>query len=194
MKLRTLHLAGLVVLAAIGTAVVLAFLTVWQLAIFSVLPCLGSLFGIILALPALIVWLRTRTKESPALSGGRKGLLLASVFLLLQVAYFPIARGLRDLEVERAQAFINALIPRLEEYERLHNEYPASADSVVTADEQAPRLLQLVYGDSLLVYDNRQYYVRQGATYGFRFYLPDGFIGFQYEYCCGADGVWTVTD
>jgi hypothetical protein len=193
MKLRTLHLVGLTVLAAIGTAVVLAYSTVWQLALYSVLFCLSSLLGIVLALVALIVWLRTRTKESPALSRGRKGLLLASVFLLLQVAYLAIAPGLRDLEVKRAQGFINALIPRLEEYERLHNEYPASADSVLTADEQVPRLLQL-NGDFPLEYDNRQYYVPQGATYGFRFYLPDGFVGFQYEYCCGADGVWMVTD
>ena len=172
---------------------VLAYSTVWQLAVFGMLPCLSSLLGIILALIALLIWLRTRTKESPRLSRARKGLLLASVFLLLQVAYFPIAQGLRDLEVKRAQGFINALIPRLEEYERLHNEYPASADSVLTGDEEVPRLLQLS-GDFPLEYDNRQYYVRREETYGFRFYLPDGFIGYQYEYCCGADGEWTVTD
>jgi hypothetical protein len=193
MKLRMPYLAGLVVLAAIGTVVVLACSTVWQLAIYSVLPCLSSLLGVILALATLLVWLRTRMKESQRLSRVRKGLFLASVFLLLQVAYFPIAQGLRDLEVKRAQDFINALVPRLEKYERLHNEYPASADSVLTGDEEVPRLLQLS-GDSPLEYDNRQYYVQRGATYGFRFYLPDGFIGFQYEYCCGADGVWTVTD
>lgn len=193
MKLKTLHLVGLVVLAAIGTVVVLAYSTVWQLAIYSAFPCLSSLLGIVLALVALIVWLRTRTKESPALSRGSKGLLLASVFLLLQPAYLPTAQGLRDLEVKRAQGFIDALIVRLEEYERLHDEYPASADSVLTGDEKVPRLLRL-NGDFPLEYDNRQYYVQRGATYGFRFYLPDGFVGFQYEYCCGADGVWTVTD
>jgi hypothetical protein len=43
--------------------------------------------------------------------------------------------------------------------------------------------------------DNRQQlYFQRGATYGFQFHLPDGFIGFHYEYCCGADGSWTVTD
>ena len=89
------------------------------------------------------------------MSRARKGLLLASVFLLLQVTYFPIAQGLRDLEVKRAQDFIGTLLPRLEEYERLHNEYPASMDSVLTGDEEVPRLLKLS-GDFPLEYDNRQ--------------------------------------
>ena len=193
MKLRTLCLAGLVMLAAIGTVVILAYATVLQLAIYSVLPLLSTVLGIILALVTLLVWLRTSTKESAWLSRVTKGLLMASVFLLLQVAYFPIAQGLRDLEVKRAQEFINALIPRLEEYEHLHDEYPPGADSVLTGDEEIPRLLQLS-GDFPLKYDNHQYYAQQEATYGFQFYLPDGFIGFQYEYCCGANWVWTVSD
>ncbi|GAB4531470.1 MAG: hypothetical protein Kow0063_10740 [Anaerolineae bacterium] len=193
MKLKTLCLTSLVVLAALGTALALAYSTLWQLAIFAALPCLVSLLGIILALAGLIAWLRTRTKETPGLSRGRKGLLLVGLFLSLQAAYLPIAQGLRDLEVRRAQDFINVLIPRLEEYKRLHDTYPDTADLVLTGDEQVPRLLQL-NGDFPMEYDNRHYYARQGATYGFQFYLPDGFIGFQYEYCCGADGVWMVTD
>ncbi len=180
-------------MAAIGTVIVIAYLTVWQLAVYGVLLCVSSLLGIVLALTALLVWLRTRAKESPGWSKVKKGLFLAGVFLMMQIAYLPISQSLRDLEVKRAQDFISALIPRLEEYERQHNEYPASVDSVLMGGEEVPRLLQLS-GNSPQEYDNRQYYVQRGATYGFRFYLPDGFIGFQYEYCCGAEGVWTVTD
>ena len=193
MNLRRLYVPGLVVLAGIATAAVLAYAAIWQLAIFSTLPCLSGVLGIILALVGLIVWLRTRTKEPSGLSRTGKGLLLASVFFLLQITYFPIARGLLDREISRAKDFIEALIPRLEEYERLHNTYPASASVVLSGDEEVPRLLQLS-GDVPMAYDNRRYYVQRGETYAFRFYLPDGFIGFQYEYCCGADGVWTVTD
>jgi hypothetical protein len=189
-KLRTLYITGLVALAAIGTVVVLAYLTIWQW-IYGLLLCLSTLLGIILALVALIVWQRTRTKKSLALSRVRKGLFLGSVFLLLQVTYFPITQGLRDVEVKRAQDFINALVPRLEEYKRLHNEYPASVDSVLTGDEKVPWLLQL---SEDFYYDNRQYYVRQGETYRFRFFVPAGLFGFYYEYCCGVDGVWMVID
>lgn len=193
MNLRTLSLAGLVILAATGLVVVLAYSTVWQMALFSLLPCLSSLVGLILALAGLIVWLRTRTTESPGLSRVKTGLFLAGVFLLLQAAYFPLAQALRDREVERAQTFINTLIPKLEAYEQSHNEYPASPASVLTGDEAVPWLLQL-NGDLPLAYDNRQYYQQRDTTYSFQFYVPDGFAGFQYEYCCGVDGVWTVTD
>jgi hypothetical protein len=125
LKPRTLYGTGLVVLVAIGTAGILAYSTIWQLARVSVLPCLSCLLGSFLALAALIVWLRTRTVESPGPNRIAKGLLPAGVFFLLQSTYFPVARG---------------------------------------------------------------------ATHGLRFYVPDGFIGVQYEYCCGADGVRTVTD
>ena len=193
MKSRTLYFAGLVVVIAIGTAVIMAFSTVWHLAIYSAIPFLSSLFGIILALTTLLVWLQTRAKESARLVRIRKWLFLTSVFFLLQVAYFPVALSLRDLEVNRAKNFINAIIPKLEEYKRLNNEYPANIEFVLSGDEKVPGLLQLS-GNSPLEYDNSQYYVLRGATYGFRFYLPDGFIGFHYEYCCGLGGVWTVTD
>ena len=193
MKLRTMYVPGLVVLAAIATAAVLAYATIWQLAIFSVIPCVSGVLGIILTLVGLIVWLRTRTKEPPGLSRTGKGLFLVSVFFLLQGTYLPIGIGLRDREVDRAQDFIETLIPRLEEYERLHNTYPASVSAVLSGDEEVPRLLQMS-GDTPHVYDNRRYYVQEGETYRFRFYLPDGWVGFQYKYCCGADGVWTVTD
>jgi hypothetical protein len=193
MKLRTPHLAGLVATAAVGTVIVLAYLTVWQLVIYGMLSCLSGVLGIVLVLATILVWLRRRAEESPGFSKFGTVLFLVGIFLLVQVAYLPVGRGLRDMEVKRAQDYICALIPKLEEYERLHDEYPASVDSVLIGDEEAPRLLQL-NGDSLLRYDNRQYYVRQGETYGFRFYLPDGFIGYEYEYCCGAAGVWTVTD
>jgi hypothetical protein len=185
-----LYITGLVVVAAIITVAVLAYVTIWQVAIYSTLSCASTGLGTVLASVTLLVWLRTRTKESRALSRVRKGLFLGSLFLLLQVAYLPITRGLRDLEVRRAKDFVTALIPRLEEHWRAYDRYPASVDAVLTGDEGVPRLLQLSGG----FYDNRQYYVQREATYGFRFYLPDGFIGFQYEYCCGADGVWTVTD
>ena len=193
MKLRTMYVPGLVVLAGIATAAVLAYATIWQLAIFSVIPCLSGVLGIILTLVGLIVWLRTRTKEPHGFSRTSKGLLLASVFFLLQGTYLPIGIGLRDREVDRAKDFIEALIPRLEKYEGLNNTYPAGVSAVLSGDEEVPRLLQMS-GDVPIGYDNRQYYALQGATYRFRFYLPDGWVGFQYEYCCGADGVWTVTD
>ena len=55
MKLRTMYVPGLVVLAGIATAAVLAYATIWQLAIFSVIPCLSGVLGIILTLVGLIV-------------------------------------------------------------------------------------------------------------------------------------------
>lgn len=183
----------MVILAAIGAVGVVAYSTVWQLAIFGVFPCLVSVLGVILALAALIARRRARTKESPGLSRVSKVLLLTGVFLLLQGAYYPVALGIRNLEVKRTEDFIQALIPKLEAYKRLNNEYPASLDLILTGDEEIPRLLQL-NGDFPMDYDNRRFYSQSGETYGFRFYLPDGFIGFQYEYCCGADGAWTVTD
>jgi hypothetical protein len=193
MKPRKYYVVSLVVLAAIGTAVVVAYSTVWHLAIFTMVPCLGSVLGVVLTLVA-IIWCRKRTTNEVLWLGRvRQGLLLVGIFLILQAAYIPLALTLRDLEVGRAQEFVTGLTPRLEEYKQQHNEYPASAEAVLTGDEKMPRLLQL-HGDFPLEYDNRRPYFRRGSSYGFRFYLPDGFIGFQYEYCCGEKGKWTITD
>ena len=181
------------ILAAIATAVVLAYSTIWYLAIFTMIPCLSGVVGFILVLVALLVSRLARTKESPESSRTGKGLLLAGVFFLIQITYFPIAIGLRDREVSQAKDFVEALIPKLEEYESLNVTYPASIDAVLTGDERVPRLLQ-PNSDFPFTFGNRSYYFQQDATYGFRFFLPDGFIGFQYRFCCGANGEWTVSD
>jgi hypothetical protein len=182
-----------VILAAIGTVVVVAYSTVWELVIFGMLPCLVGVVGIILTLIALNVRRRARTKESPGLSKAGRVLLLIGIFLMIQGAYYPVALGIRSLEVNRTQNYLDTLTQKLEEYKNRSGVYPSGPDLALTDDEEVPRLLQLS-GDFPLDYDNRQYYFQRGGTYGFQFYLPDGFIGFQYEYCCGADGEWTVTD
>jgi hypothetical protein len=76
---------------------------------------------------------------------------------------------------------------------RQHNAYPADLSLILAADQTLPPLLQLT-GEFPLAYDNRKFYIRRETTFAFRFYEPDGFIGFQHEYCCGVNGTWTVTD
>lgn len=193
MKRKTLYLTGGVGLVALITAAGLAYATVWNLAIFGILFILATLLGLVLALIGFLVWRRTKREPSPRLSRVSQGLLLAGLFLSLQATYFPLALELRSWETRRAEAFIDRLIPKLEAYKRQHNDYPASLDLVLTGDETLPRLLQLS-GDFPFRFDNRQYYILRDQSYGFRFYVPDGFIGFHYAYCCGADGGWTATD
>jgi len=192
MKLKRWHLLGLVILAAIITVAVMAYRTVWYLAIFIWIPALSGILGIILALVA-VVWQRRKAQTASWATRVSQGLLLVGIFLILQFAYLPVALGMRDWEVTRAQNFIDTLIPKLEAYQREHNSYPASLQPVLADADEIPRLLQL-NGDFPLELDNRQYYFQRGETYGFQFRLPDGFIGFYYEYCCGANGEWTVTD
>lgn len=183
---------GLTVLAGLAVAAILAGATIWLQAVFSAIPVLSGLLGIMLALVALVTIIRARVR-TPASRCPGKGLLLISLFLLLQLAYLPLARTLRDVEIRHTQEFLGSLVPKLEEYRQQHNVYPERIDEIVAADVTLPRLLQL--RDSLPIdYDSRSFYFRRATTFGFQFYVPDGFIGFQYEYCCGVSGTWTVTD
>jgi len=192
MKLRQWHLVGLVILAAIMTATWFAYWTVWEQAFCIWVPCFSGISGIVLALVAKVRQ-RTRAETSSEPSKVSQGLLLVSIFLILQFAYVPLVLGIRNLEVRRAQDFIDTLIPRVEAYKREHNSYPATLQPVLTGEEEFPRLLQLS-SEFSNEFDNQQFYFQQGDTYGFRFHLPDGSIGFHYEYCCGANGEWTITD
>ena len=117
---------------------------------------------------------------------------MGGFFLLLQLVYFPITQALIRQEVAQAQAFVETLIPRLEVYKTRQGVYPGSIEAILTDDVTPPALLQ--GDDPLLFFNNRNFYFQRGSTYGFRFYLPDGFIGYSYEYCCGPQGRWTVTD
>jgi hypothetical protein len=120
-------------------------------------------------------------------------MLLTSLFLVLQLVVYPVALAWRNQEVHQAQAFIEGLIPQLEDYYRQHSAYPEDVNSVLATGVGLPALLQL--SDAFpLAYNNHDFYVYRETTYAFRFYVPDGFIGFRYDYCCGANGVWTVTD
>jgi hypothetical protein len=122
-----------------------------------------------------------------------KFLLMTGFFLLFQLAYIPIAQALRQQEVAQAQAFVEAFIPRLETYKAQQGVYPGTLEAILTDNITPPPLLHL-QGDFPLPFNNRDFYFQRGSTYGFRFYLPDGFIGYSYEYCCGPQGRWTVTD
>jgi hypothetical protein len=189
MNLRTSTQVGITVLVGLSVAAAVAYLNRWQLATFSVVPLLTTLFSLGLALIALVLW-RRKSSRVHSLGGN---LLLLSLVLTLQLAFFPFGQTFRDWEVKRAQAFIESLIPKLEDYKRQHSDYPANINPFLSSDAAIPPLLQL--SSQLPVsYDNRHFYEREGATYRFQFHVPDGFVGFQYTYCCGADGAWTVTD
>jgi hypothetical protein len=180
--------------ASILVASYLAYTTVWYFAIYAILPCGLSILGLLLGLVALSLLRLARSRKAGGLNTAGKVLLLAGLCLIVQLVYVPIALTLREWEVERTQAFIHSLIPRVEEYKRLHNGYPEHIDAILTDADTLPQLLQLK-NLSPLAFDNRQQlYFQRGPTYGFQFRMPDGFIGFHYEYCCGADGSWTVTD
>jgi len=180
-------------LGALATALGLAYATLWYLAIFSLIPCGVSLIGLVLGLLAFLMLRRARSEASPGLRRVGYSLLVVGGFLFLQLVYLALAPTLRNWEIKRAQAFIHTLIPKLEAYHAQYHTYPSTIEELASADTAYPRLLELT-GDYPITYDNRQFYFKRGATYGFKFYVPDGFIGFCYEYCCGAEGTWTVTD
>ena len=71
--------------------------------------------------------------------------------------------------------------------------YPTNPGALLSTDTAYPGLLELA-GTFPVMYDNRRFYFSDETTYSFKFYVPDGFIGFHYVYCCGAEGAWTVTD
>lgn len=184
---------GLVSVAALCVVLLSAYVTRWVIAIYSTISFLCGLLGCVLFLVSLLTLQKAKMKESLQRRqlGGR--LLLVSVFLLLQFGYSPVTMALRNLEVRRAQRFVQSLVPVLEDYNLQHSAYPADISSVIAETTVYPPLLQL-RSDFPFAYDNRQFYTSRAGTYGFEFYLPDGFIGFEYTYCCGSNGVWTVTD
>ncbi len=192
MKLKALAIVGLLSLVSLSAAALLAYFTRWQMAIASIIPLTCGLVGLLLVLLALITWGVARI--SGRSSQRYKYPLLAGLFLLLQLAYFPVAKVMRDQEVSQAQTFIASLIPRLEAYKEQHGAYPPTVEVVLTDGAPLPPLLQLQGSAPPLKFDNRNFYFQRETTYGFRFYLPDGFIGYAYEYCCGSRGRWTVAD
>ncbi|MBN1147262.1 MAG: hypothetical protein JXA78_08400 [Anaerolineales bacterium] len=180
-------------LISLAAAAGLAYTTVWNLAIFTLVPCGLVILGLFVCLAALILLRRAKAQEAAGLRRVSRVFLLAGLCLVVQLAYFPIAFTYRDYEIQRVKDFTHSLIPRLEEYKTTHDAYPESIEAILTSDDALPRLLRWK-ASFPGGYDNRQFYFQRGASYGFRFYLPDGFIGFQYEHCCGAGGSWAVTD
>jgi hypothetical protein len=193
MNLKTLLLAGLLGLTSLIIAALLAYLTRWQTAMLSLIPLLCGLMGFVLVLLALLAWGLAKARQVASLRRTGNLLLMAGFFLLLQLAYLPISQRLRQQEVVRAQLFVEALVPSLEAYKARQGVYPETFETILSDDPGPPALLQL-QGDYPLQFNNRNFYFQREATYGFRFYLPDGFIGHSYEYCCGSEGRWTVTD
>ncbi len=193
MKPKTVLVSGVSVLASLAVAILLAYLTRWQTAVAGIIPLISGLVGSLLVLMALIAWGLAQVR-GPAGRRGRAGYyLLAGVFFLLQLAYIPTAQALRHQQVTQAQTYMASLMPRLEAYKEQHGVYPSRVEAILTDDTSLPLLLQL-QGNVPMEFNNRHFYFQRGTTYGFRFYLPDGFIGFSYEYCCGPHGQWTVTD
>jgi len=180
-------LAGLV---AAGAS---AYFFRWWGALYSAIPFLASLLGALLALTVLLKALVAKIRRKPGLTTIERYLLLLSLFLLSQWAYFPMAATIFDWEIERAQAFAEAAIPALETYKNQHGAYPDELSLVLPPEASPPSLLRLS-ATQPFEFDNRAFYRLRGATYGFQFYVPDGFIGYSYEYCCGAHGKWTITD
>jgi hypothetical protein len=193
MKLWTPVLWGLPLLASLLAATLLAYFTWRQMAIVGIIPIISGLVGLLLILMALMAWGLAKVRGAAGRRGRGRYLLVAGIFFVLQLAYLPAAQALRHREVNRAQAFIAALIPQIEAYKEQHGAYPATVEAVLTDDVSPPALLQL-RGNFPLEYDNQDFYFQQGTTYAFRFYVPDGFIGFSYAYCCGSHGQWTVSD
>ncbi|MCQ3939404.1 MAG: hypothetical protein DPW18_20525 [Chloroflexi bacterium] len=193
MKLKTPVCSGFIVLAGLSVAAGLAYFNRWQLAVFSFVPALAILFGVILM--GVVFLFRRRTQAQPAARPHSLNtiLLLISLFCVLQGAFFPLAQTFRNGEVQRAQAWLESLIPQLEDYKRQHAHYPENITPLLSTDVTLPPLLQLS-GTLPVTYDNRNFYQRHPTSYSFQFYVPDGFIGFEYSYCCGAAGMWTVTD
>lgn len=193
MNLRKHSLIVGVTSAAVVTLLVVAYVTVWDLIFIGMLVSLVGVIGIVVLLVAFSVRRRAEANASPRLGSVGKGLRLIGIFLMVQLAYYPAALGVRYLELRRTHAFTDALSTRLETYKDENGAYPVALESVLRPGERLPRLLRLS-GDFPIDYNNRDFYFQRGGAYGFAFYLPDGFIGFQYEYCCGEDGEWTVTD
>ncbi len=183
--------AGLVSLVI---AAVLAVATQWSIAIASILPLFSGFLGIILTIVALLVLRAARSRADDRLRSVGLFLLACSTYLLLQLVYYPIALTLRNREVARAQAFAEALIPRLEAYKQEQGSYPETLEPILEEGTALPALLRLHAGESAIPFDNRSFYAPYATSFRFRFYLPDGFIGYTYEYCCGPQGRWTVTD
>ena len=193
MKSKTLMIWGLTGLASLALAVLLAYLTRWWVAMAVSIPLLSALVGFILVLFPLLAWGLAKIRQGASSPHINRSMLLIGVFLLLQLTYLPISQALRHAEVSRAQKYAEALIPRLETYREQHGIYPATLQPIATGASDLPALLEL-QGDVPLPYDNRDFYFQHRSTYSFRFYLPDGFIGYIYEYCCGPQGQWTVAD
>ena len=191
MKLKPLAVLGLLSLLSLSIAALLAYLTRWQMAIAGSVPAMGGLVGLLLVLLALITWGVAKIRGTD--SQRSKYPLLAGFFLLLQLAYFPIVQTVRNQELAQAQTFIASLVSRLEAYKEQHGTYPPAVEAVLTDGAPLPPLLQM-QGQLPVGFDNRDFYFQRATTYGFRFYLPDGFIGYSYEYCCGPRGRWAVTD
>jgi predicted PurR-regulated permease PerM len=193
MKLKTPVFSGLIILAGLSVAAGLAYFNRWQLAVFSFIPVLATLLGVILMVLVLLFRRRTKAQTLRRRHSFNTTLLLISLFFVLQLAFFPLAQTFRNGEVQRAQAMLESLIPQLEDYKRRHADYPENISALLSADVTLPPLLQLS-GSLPVAYDNRNFYRRRDTTYSFQFYVPDGFIGFEYSYCCGAEGTWTVMD
>ncbi len=191
MKMKPLASLGLLSLASVAIAALLAYFTCWQMALAGIIPLVCGLAGLLLILLTLAAW--GVAKLSGRSSQHRKYPLPVGFLLLLQLAYFPTVKTVRDQELAQAQTFIASLIPRLEAYREQHGTYPPALEAVLTDGAPLPPLLQL-QGQLPLGFDNRNFYFQRETTYGFRFYVPDGFIGTSYEYCCGPRGQWTATD
>lgn len=179
-----------ILLTSLVLAIGLAYFTKWQVVWVAILVSLGGLAGLFALLLALINLVLAAVKTSSRFSMQGKRLFLVAAFLLSQLVYLPVARAFRKQEVERARVFVEALIPKLEAYHQEHGTYPATIESIGAHTLPLPPLLQLQKESA----DNRNFYFLDGASYGFGFYLPDGFIDTYYVYCCGPSGTWTVTD
>ena len=194
MKRETLQRMGWVIIASLVVAAVSGYVARWYLALYSSITLLCFLLGCLIILISLIALLWRKNAPAQRRNSAVAKWLLVGIFLLGQFSALPIGQAFRGWEVRRAQAYIEALIPQIESYHHQNDVYPPEINSIISGSENPlPSLLQLKSSDPF-AFDNHEFYLYQEITYAFEFYLPDGFIGFQYRYCCGSNGTWTVTD
>lgn len=193
MRPRMLFWLGGVIIIGLIVATLSAYAFKWWTALYSAIPFLAGSIGLFSIVFILIRILLAKVRNKPGLMTFHRSFLLATLFLLSQFAYFPLSKLIFNWEIERAQAFAESLIPTIEAYKSQHGAYPNDLSLILPPDASPPSLLRLS-ATQPFEFDNRAFYRQRGTTYGFQFYVPDGFMGYSYEYCCGAHGQWTVTD
>ena len=190
-KFKMLIQIAATILVSLLLATGLGYLNRWRIVFFSLYSIIAVAISLVLAVIAFL------TKRSSAAKNSRtsKILFLLSLFCGLQFFASDIADKFHSLEVQYAIEFIESLIPRLADYHNEHSDYPESIYSIIVQDENIPALLQLLENNPYTGDKNKNFYRRIDSTsYKFEFWAPNGWIGYDYTFCCGVNGKWIIQD